>query len=114
MLIVSNETMEAVESVKEKLAKPGEEAECIAEIEKLIEAKRSHVARADAFASCCGNVCSLASLFEVEIGFLQDALAAVKEGNKSKGISLLEDYSDFLRNNYGSETPIIDSFEPKG
>jgi hypothetical protein len=113
MLIVSNETVESVIAAKEKLANPEKKAECIAEIENLIEAKQSHIARVDAFATCCANICTLASLFEVEIGFLQNALEAIEEGNNSKAISSLEDYLDFLKRSYGGETPIIDSFRLK-
>jgi hypothetical protein len=70
----------------------------------MIKMKESHLARAE-WASCCGNVCNLASQIDSEIKSLQDTLDVIKEGNDSKAASLLEDYVTFLQKSYEPEHP---------
>jgi hypothetical protein len=103
-MIDKKEVRETIVAVKEKLANPEKKAECIAEIEKMIGMKQSHVWRAD-LGSCCGNVCNISSQIEIEIGILQGALDAVKEGSNSKAASLLEDYLAFVEEHYDNEHP---------
>ena len=102
MLMMSKEAMESVLALKEKMADPKKETECIADIENMIEIKQSHLARAE-WGSCCGNICNLVPQIDNEIGMLQSILDALR-GEDSKGaVSLLEDYIAFLRANYKAE-----------
>ncbi len=104
MLMISKEAMESVISTKEKLANPEKKAECIADIENMIEIKQSHLYRAD-WGSCCGNICNLVPQIEAEIEMLQDTLNAMQEGSGDKASSLLENYIAFLEKNYEPEHP---------
>ena len=102
MLMISREAIESIIAIKEKLANSKKKAECIADIEKTIEMKQSHLWRADA-GSCCANFCGLSSQFESEIQILQGVLDALKEDDNSKAAARLEDYLDFLGKSYEPE-----------
>jgi len=105
MVMISREAIESINAIKQKLANPEKKSECIADIENMIEIKQSHIWRADGIAPCCGSICGLVPLFEAELGILQSALNAVKEGNNNKASTLLEDYLAFLEENYEPEHP---------
>ena len=102
-----------ITAIKEKLANPEKRTECIADIEKLIDMKRSHIWRVESIAPCCGSICGFASLFEAEIGILQDILNALKKNDNDKAVALLEDYLAFLEKNYKDETLITRQFQLK-
>jgi len=95
-----------ITAIKEKLANPKKRTECIADIEKLIDMKQSHIWRVESIAPCCGNICGYASLFEAEIGILQGILDGLKKNDNDKAVALLEDYLAFLEKNYKDETLI--------
>jgi len=97
-------TRRTINAIKEKVANPEKRIECAAEIEKLIDIKQSHIWRVDGVAACCGNdICGLAYLFEAEIGILQGALSAVKDGDNNKACTVLEDYLAFIEEHYEDE-----------
>jgi hypothetical protein len=102
MFMLSKETMNAVTSLREKMADPKNRAECIAEVENMIRMKESHLARAD-WGACCGNIGNLSPQIESELRMLQETLEVLKEGDNTKAASLLEDYIAFLRKNYTPE-----------
>jgi hypothetical protein len=102
MFMISKETMKNVMSLKDKIADPKKRAECIAELENMIEMKESHLARAD-WGACCGNIGNLTPQIENELRMLQNTLEVLKEGDNTKAVSLLEDYIAFLRENYAPE-----------
>ena len=102
MLMISKEAMESVVAVKEKMADPEKKAECIADIENMIEIKQSHLARAE-WSCCCGNICYLAPQIDNEIGMLQDILESLRGEDNDKAASRLEDYIAFLQENYKAE-----------
>ena len=104
MLMISKEAMGSVIAIKQKLANPEKRAECIADIENMIETKQSHLWRAE-WGSCCGNICNLGPPIDNEIGILQDALDAMKAGNNIRAASLIEDYVAFLKKYYEKEHP---------
>ena len=106
MLVIDKESARTeIVAIREKLASAERKTECIAGIDKLIDIKESHIWRAEGMATCCGNICGLASLFESEIGFLRHALDALKENDSHKAAALLEDYLAFLEKNYLDERP---------
>jgi len=102
MFMISKETMNSVMSLREKMTDSKNEAECIAEVENMIEMKESHLARAD-WGACCGNIGNLTPQLESELQMLQNTLEALKEGDNTKAVSLLEDYIAFLHENYAPE-----------
>ncbi|OIP27421.1 MAG: hypothetical protein CO103_01135 [Chloroflexi bacterium CG_4_9_14_3_um_filter_45_9] len=102
MLMISKEAMESVIAIKDRLAHQGSEAECIADIENMIEIKQSHLARAE-WGSCCGNICNLVSQIDNEIGMLQNILEALSANNNRRAASLLGDYIAYLQENYRPE-----------
>ena len=102
MFMISKETMNSVMSLREKMADPKNRAECTAEVENMIEMKESHLARAD-WGACCGNIGNLTPQLESELQMLQNTLEALKEGDNTKAVSLLEDYIAFLHENYTPE-----------
>jgi len=102
--MISKEAMESVIAIKQKLANPEKRAECMADIEKMIETKQSHLWRAE-WGSCCGNICNLVPQMDHEIGILQDALDAMKAGSNIRAASLIEDYIAFLEKYYEKEHP---------
>jgi hypothetical protein len=102
MFMISKETMNSVMSLREKMADPKNRAECIAEVENMIEMKESHLARAD-WGACCGNIGNLTPQIESELQMLQNTLEALKEEDNTKAVSLLEDYIAFLHDNYTPE-----------
>ena len=106
MLMISREAVESIVAIKAKLADPKKKAECIADIERTIEMKQSHLWRADA-GSCCANLCGVSSQFEAEINILQSVLDALKEDDNSKATARLEDYLAFLEKSYEPEPPGI-------
>ena len=102
MFMISRETMNSVMALRDKTADPKNTAECIAGVENMIRMKESHLARAD-WGACCGNIGNLTPLLESELQMLQKTLEAMKQGNNTKAVSLLEDYIAFLRENYTPE-----------
>jgi hypothetical protein len=105
MLMVDKERVRGtIAAIKEKLANAQKKAECIADIENMIDIKQAHIWRADA-GSCCGNVCNISSLIGMEIGILQDAIEAIQREDTGKAASLLENYVAFIEENYQNEHP---------
>ena len=102
MFMISRETMSSVMSLWEKMADSENKAECIAEVENMIKMKESHLARAD-WGACCGNIGNLTPQIESELQMLQNTLEALKDGNNTQAVSLLEDYIAFLHQNYTPE-----------
>jgi hypothetical protein len=102
MFMISKEAMHSVMSLREKMADPKKEAECIANVENMIEMKEPHLARAE-WGSCCGNICNLASQIDSELQILNNTLEVLKKGNSTKASSLLEDYIAVLQKNYRPE-----------
>ena len=102
MFMLSKETLNSVMSLREKMADPKNKAECIAEVENMIKMKEAHLARAD-WGSCCGNIGNLTPQIESELQMLQDTLEALKEGDKTRAVSLLEDYIAVLQEHYTPE-----------
>jgi len=102
MLIISNESMHSVMSLREKIADPEKRAECIADLENMIDIKESHLARAE-WSSCCSNICNLASQIDSELHMLQNTLEALRREDNTKAASLLEDYIASLQKNYSPE-----------
>jgi hypothetical protein len=86
-------------SVRDKMADPKKEAECIAEVENMIRMKESHLARAE-WGACCGNIRGLAPQIESELQILQNTLEALKQKNSQKASELLDDYIALLQKNY--------------
>ena len=114
MLMINKEgAKKDIAAIKEKLVNPEKRTECIADIEKLIDAKRSHIWRVESIAPCCGSIYGFASLFEAEIGILQGALDALKKNDNDKAVALLEDYLAFLEKNYKDETLITRQLQLK-
>jgi hypothetical protein len=102
MFMLSKETMNAVMSLREKMADPKNKAECIAEVENMIRMKESHLARAD-WGSCCGNIGNLTPQIESELRMLENTSEVLKGGDNTKAASLLDDYIAFLHKNYTPE-----------
>jgi len=94
--------MNSVMSLKEKMADPKRKAECIADVENMIEMKESHLARAE-WGSCCGNICNLASQIDSELQMLQNILEVLRKGDSTKASPLLEDYLALLQESYRPE-----------
>jgi len=102
MFMISKETMNNVMALREKMVDPVKKAECIADLEDMIKTKESHIARAD-WGTCCGDICSLVPQLESEIQMLQNILEALRNGDRTKAASLLEDYISLLQKNYTPE-----------
>jgi hypothetical protein len=102
MFMISKEAMHSVMSLREKMADPKKEAECIANVENMIEMKESHLARAE-WGACCGNIRSLAPQIDSELHLLQNILETLKRKDSKKASPLLEDYIALLQKNYTPE-----------
>lgn len=101
MFMISKETVVRVMSLKDKLSDPRKTAECIADVENMIEAKESILARAE-WGSCCGNICSLVPRIENEIQMLHTILGALRQGD-TKAATVLDDYIAFMEEGYTPE-----------
>jgi len=104
MLILSKEAMDSVLSLKGKLAGAAGKDECIADTEKMIEIKESHLCRAD-WGSCCGSICGLPGQIDSEIGMLRQLVQTLQESDKAKAVPLIDDYIRYLKSNYQTEYP---------
>jgi hypothetical protein len=102
MFMISKEAMHSVMSLREKMADPKKKAECIADVENMIEMKESHLARAE-WGACCGNIRNLAPQIDGELRMLQNTLEVLRDGDSKKASSLLEDYIALLQKNYTPE-----------
>jgi hypothetical protein len=102
MFMISKEAMNSVMALRDKMADPKKKAECIADVENMIEMKESHLARAE-WGSCCGNIRNLAPQIDSELHMLQNTLEVLRKGDSTKAGSLLEDYIALLRKNYSPE-----------
>ena len=100
VVIDKKRAREEIKAIKEKLTAAGREREGISEIKKLLEAKDSSLQQVDSCAPCCGSSCGIAFLLEAEVEILQSALEAITANDTSRAGLLLEDYLDFLENNY--------------
>jgi len=101
MFIISKEAMEGVMSLKDKMADPQKKAECIADVENMIETKESLLARAE-WGSCCGNICNLVPRIDNEIQMLRSILGLLREGS-TQAASLLDDYIALVQEGYRPE-----------
>ncbi len=101
MLMISKEAVQSVMSLRDKIADPERRAECIAEVEDMVEMKESHLARAE-WGSCCGNDCNLALQIEHELRMLESVLELLKAGSAQAG-SVLERYIALLQEGYRPE-----------
>jgi len=99
MFMISKETMNSVMSLRERIADPKKRAECIADVENMIEMKESHLARAE-WGSCCGNIRNLAPQIDSELQMLRNTLEILRNGDSTKASFLLGDYIAFLQKNY--------------
>jgi hypothetical protein len=105
MLMIDKKSVrEDIRAIKKKLASPSKKAECMADVEKMIDIKQSHLWRAD-LGSCRGNICNISSQIDIEIGILRDALEAIKKDDNSKATSLLGNYVSFIEEYYEDEHP---------
>ena len=104
MLILSKEAMDSVLSLRGKLTGAVDKEECIADTEKMIEIKESHLCRAD-WGSCCGTISGLPGQIDSEIGMLRTLLETLRESDKGKAIPLLDNYIRYLKDNYQTEYP---------
>jgi len=102
MFMISKESMNSVMSLRKKMADTGKKADCIADLEDMIQTKESHLARAD-WGTCCGDICNLVPQIESEIQILRNILEVLKNGDSTKAVSLAEDYISFLQKNYSPE-----------
>ena len=102
--MISKEAIESVMAIKEKLSDHEKKAECIADLENMIEIKDSHLYRADC-STCCGSICGLTYQIDSEMGMLQKVLDALRDNHDGEAVSLLGDYIVFLQKNYRSEHP---------
>ncbi len=102
MFMISKETMTSVMSLREKIADPKKKAECIADVENMIEMKESHLARAE-WGSCCGNIRNLVPQIDSELHLLQNILETLKSKDGKNASSLLDDYIALLKKNYTPE-----------
>ena len=102
MFMISKESMNSVMSLRERIADPGKQADCIVDVENMIRSKESHLARAD-WGTCCGDICSLVPQIESEIQMLRNILEVLSNDDSTKAASLLEDYISFLQKNYSPE-----------
>lgn len=93
--------MQSVLSLRDKLADPRRHAECIADVEDMIETKEALMARAE-WGSCCGNIRGLVPQIDGELQMLRRILEHLKTGSK-KADGLVEDYIALLRESYKPE-----------
>ncbi|MBE9515036.1 MAG: hypothetical protein IMY79_02730 [Chloroflexi bacterium] len=101
MFMISKEAMESVMSLRGKMTDPGRKAECIADVENMIETKESILARAE-WGSCCGNICNLVPRIDNEMQVLQSILGLLRE-DSTKAASLLDDYIALVQEGYRPE-----------
>lgn len=101
MFMISKEAMQTIISLKNKLADPGRRAECIADVESLIETKESIMTRVE-WGSCCGDICSLVPRIDNELQMLRKILDLLK-ADSTKAASLVEDYIKLLQEGYRPE-----------
>ncbi|MFU8796563.1 MAG: hypothetical protein ACNA7X_04635 [Dehalococcoidia bacterium] len=101
MFMISKEAIARVMSLKDKLSDTHKSAECIADVENMITAKESILARAE-WGSCCGNICSLVHRLEGEIQMLHAILGLLREGD-SRAAAVLDDYIALIQDGYTPE-----------
>ena len=104
MFMSSKAAIESIAPLRQNLAKPEKKDACIAELEEMIRMKESHLERAE-WASCCGDMYCLVPQIDSEISLLQDTLDTLKEGDRNRAVSLLEDYIAYMKKNYAPEHP---------
>jgi hypothetical protein len=92
----------AIAATKGKLADPHKKEECIADIQKMVDIKQSHMWRSD-MGSCVGSLCNISSLIDMEIGILEGAIEAIKSGDNNQATTLLDEYVAFVNVHYDNE-----------
>ena len=103
MLMMDKEDVErAMAATKDRLGDPEAREECIADIQKLIQMKESHMWRADQ-GSCVGNLCNISSLVDMEIDILKKAIDAMTRGDGGGAAALLDEYVAFVDKHYDNE-----------
>jgi hypothetical protein len=101
MFMISREAMQGVLSLRDKLADPCKHAECIADVEDMIETKEALIARAE-WGSCCGNIRGLVPQIDSELHMLRRILDHLKT-DRTKAACSLEDYIVLLQESYRPE-----------
>jgi len=102
LMIDKDDVRQMVALTKRKLAAADSKNECVAELQKLVDIKKSHMWRAE-YGSCVGNLCNISSLVDMEITILQQTIEAVRGGDGRKASELLDSYLSFIDTHYDDE-----------
>lgn len=103
-MVDKNGVREAVDAIKSKLADADDTAQGMADLQGIIATKEAHLWRASVHCSYA-RVVELGSLLEMELKFLYGAAEAIEQGNSGRAMGLLDDFLDFVDENYTDETP---------
>jgi hypothetical protein len=91
MFIISSEQ---VKSLADRLRKSGGLESGLGEVKKMMEIKSVLLWRADHACACIGP--GPMNRLDLEMQILQDVLAALEQGDVSRGASLLSDYAALI------------------
>jgi len=90
MLIINEDSITAIRHKLDDLEKT---REVVSDVEKMLEIKEALLWRSEVIAPCCGSLCSIASRLTHEVGILEDTLAALKNGDRTRATHLLEEFA---------------------
>ena len=103
MLIIIKDS---VANLVQNIASDGTRQESIDEVRRMLEIKQALLWRSDIASPCCGgSLCSLTSQLTREVAILENAVAALENGDDEGAIRLLEDYSTLLEEDYENHYP---------
>ncbi len=83
-----------VRSLKDRLFKLEQRQQCLEEIQRMIEIKKTLLWRADTAVACCGWPTVMR--FTNEVQLLESVLEAFQEQNIEKTAALLEEYRVYI------------------
>jgi len=94
MLIINEDSITAIRHKLDDLEKT---REVVSDVEKMLEIKEALLWRSEVIAPCCGSLCSIASRLTHEVGILEDTLAALKNGDRTRAAHLLEEFAYIVK-----------------
>ena len=93
MMIIDKETVSAT---RRKIADPKKLNEAVQDVKKMLEIKNALLWRSEGMAPCCGSLSNVSAYLTREVSQLENTLAALENGDKTRASDLLREYIGLL------------------
>ncbi|MFC2051009.1 hypothetical protein ACFLTN_07540 [Chloroflexota bacterium] len=93
MMIIDKDSVNAT---RQKIADPKKIKQAVKDVKKMLEIKEALLWRSEGMASCCGSLSNVSAQLTREVNMLENALAALENGDAAQATDLLQEYIQVL------------------